>query len=114
MFKLYRSHSSAKNRRNYVDDALENLEGETAQLKESLELLRQEHATAEKRIQTLEEDNTQLRKILDQVRDNGSNRVAASCLINDTLGLICQSWFERSQWIWWKKLVDSQLPLRYT
>ncbi|KAI7877126.1 hypothetical protein K492DRAFT_209939 [Lichtheimia hyalospora FSU 10163] len=63
----WRSHHSAKNRRNYVDDALENLENETAQLKENIQLMRQEHATAEKRIEVLEEDNTQLRKILDQV-----------------------------------------------
>ena len=75
MSTLYRSHHSAKNRRNYVDDALENLENETAQLKENIQLMRQEHATAEKRIELLEEDNTQLRKILDQVRYHRNNRL---------------------------------------
>lgn len=98
MSKLYRSHHSAKNRRNYVDDALENLENETAELKENIQLLRQEQATAEKRIQILEEDNTQLRKILDQVSNNSNNRVIHTSNDDDDmyLGLVCQSRFERT------------------
>ncbi|KAI9310481.1 optic atrophy 3 protein-domain-containing protein [Dichotomocladium elegans] len=63
----WRSHTSAKSRRNYVDDALENLENESAMLKESLERTRQAQATAEERIELLQHENDQLRKILDEV-----------------------------------------------
>ncbi|KAI8142545.1 optic atrophy 3 protein-domain-containing protein [Fennellomyces sp. T-0311] len=63
----WRSHFSAKNRRNYVDDALEQLEDDTKTLKEQLEDTRSAQKLAEERIELLEQDNIQLRKILDEV-----------------------------------------------
>ncbi|KAI9245898.1 hypothetical protein BDA99DRAFT_527746 [Phascolomyces articulosus] len=63
----WRSHYSAKNRRNYVDDALENLEDENIKLKELLETTRENQKTTKDRLELLEQDNIHLRKILDEV-----------------------------------------------
>ncbi|KAL1932960.1 hypothetical protein VTP01DRAFT_8638 [Rhizomucor pusillus] len=63
----WRSHHTAKTRRNYVDDALENLENETTRLKELVEQTKEAHKAAEERLQLIEEDNVQLRKILNEM-----------------------------------------------
>ncbi|KAG2218571.1 hypothetical protein INT45_014160 [Circinella minor] len=65
--ETWRSHSSNKNRRNYVDDALDNLEEDKDKLKELLELTREKQKEQEERIELLAQDNIQLRKILDEV-----------------------------------------------
>ena len=65
---IYRTHSSNKNRRNYVDDALDNLEEDKDKLKELLELTREKQKQQEERLELLEQDNVQLRKILDEVK----------------------------------------------
>ncbi|KAL0083553.1 optic atrophy 3 protein-domain-containing protein [Phycomyces blakesleeanus] len=63
----WRSHSSAKHRRNYVDDALENLESQTVTLKEALEAVQKAHSTTEQQLKQIEEDNAHLRKLLDEI-----------------------------------------------
>lgn len=50
-----------------MDDALENLENETTRLKELVEQTKEAHKAAEERLQLIEEDNVQLRKILNEV-----------------------------------------------
>lgn len=64
---LYRSRVTAKNRRNYVDDALEDLENKNATLTELLEETRQLNHTNEERLKQIEEDNLHLRGLLDEV-----------------------------------------------
>lgn len=50
-----------------MDDALENLESETASLKEVMESVRQDKRLIEERLQIVERENEELRKILDEV-----------------------------------------------
>ncbi|CEG68699.1 hypothetical protein G6F70_002032 [Rhizopus microsporus] len=63
----WRSHTTAKNRRNHVDDALENLENKTQTLTELLEETRHLYKANEERLRQIEEDNIQLRKLLDEI-----------------------------------------------
>ncbi|KAI9484116.1 MAG: optic atrophy 3 protein-domain-containing protein [Benjaminiella poitrasii] len=63
----WRSRATAKNRRNYVDDALENLENQNKTMTELLEETRQLNRTNEERLKQIEEDNIHLRKILDEI-----------------------------------------------
>ncbi|KAI8394339.1 optic atrophy 3 protein-domain-containing protein [Radiomyces spectabilis] len=63
----WRSRYTAKNRRNYVDDSLEKLESENANLNEALENMRQTQQLTEERIKQVEDDNLQLRKLLDDI-----------------------------------------------
>ncbi|KAI7903614.1 optic atrophy 3 protein-domain-containing protein [Cokeromyces recurvatus] len=63
----WRSRATAKNRRNYVDDALENLENRTKTLTELFEEARELNHTNEARLKQIEEDNVHLRKILDEI-----------------------------------------------
>ena len=50
-----------------MDDALDNLEEDKDKLKELLELTREKQKEQEERLELLEQDNIQLRKILDEV-----------------------------------------------
>lgn len=59
---------TAKNRRNYVDDALESLEEKNQSLTELLEETRQMNQTNEDRLKQIENDNLQLRGLLDEVK----------------------------------------------
>ncbi|OBZ88060.1 OPA3-like protein [Choanephora cucurbitarum] len=63
----WRSHTKDKNRRNYVDDALENLENENKCLLELLEETRQLYISNEERLKQIEEDNIHLRRMLDEI-----------------------------------------------
>ncbi|KAG2202129.1 hypothetical protein INT47_008101 [Mucor saturninus] len=63
----WRSRVTAKNRRNYVDDALESLEEKNQSLTELLEETRQMNQTNEDRLKQIENDNMQLRGLLDEV-----------------------------------------------
>ncbi|KAI9490034.1 optic atrophy 3 protein-domain-containing protein [Zychaea mexicana] len=63
----WRSHFSAKNRRSYVDDALDNLEEDSDKLKKLLETTCEAQKATEERLALVEQDNAQLRKILDEV-----------------------------------------------
>lgn len=56
-----------------MDDALENLETETARLKELIEQTKEAHKAAEERLQLIEQDNVQLRKILNEVLSTNAN-----------------------------------------
>lgn len=66
-FIKLRSRATAKNRRNYVDDALENLENQNKSLTEILEETRHLNQTNEDRLKQIEEDNMHLRQLLDEV-----------------------------------------------
>ncbi|KAI9365163.1 optic atrophy 3 protein-domain-containing protein [Pilaira anomala] len=63
----WRSRVTAKNRRNYVDDALENLENQNQTLTELLEETRQQNISNEEKLKQIEKDNLQLRNMLDEV-----------------------------------------------
>ncbi|GAN07585.1 OPA3-domain-containing protein [Mucor ambiguus] len=63
----WRSRATAKNRRNYVDDALENLETQNKSLTEILEETRHLNQTNEERLKQIEEDNMHLRQLLDEI-----------------------------------------------
>lgn len=65
--RFCRSRATAKNRRNYVDDALENLETQNKSLTEILEETRHLNQTNEERLKQIEEDNMHLRQLLDEV-----------------------------------------------
>lgn len=64
--ETWRSHSNAKNRRNHVDDALENLENRTQVLTEMIEETKRLHQMNEERLTQIEEGNIQLKKLLDE------------------------------------------------
>lgn len=68
IYYLYRSRVTAKNRRNYVDDALENLEAKNQTLTELLEETRHLNHTNEERLKQIEDDNLNLRGLLDEVK----------------------------------------------
>ncbi|CAO3650202.1 unnamed protein product [Cunninghamella echinulata] len=63
----WRAHNKDKNRRNYVDDALEDLEAKNNEMEEKLEDSLKTYKITEERIQLLEQENTQLRQILDEI-----------------------------------------------
>ncbi|KAI8371921.1 optic atrophy 3 protein-domain-containing protein, partial [Blakeslea trispora] len=63
----WRSHTKDKNRRNYVDDALEKLETENKSLTELLEETRQLYVSNEERLKQIEDDNVHLRRMLDEI-----------------------------------------------
>lgn len=62
-----RSRVTAKNRRNYVDDALDNLESKNATLMELIEETKELNRTNEERLKQIEEDNVHLRGLLDEI-----------------------------------------------
>ncbi|RCH95109.1 hypothetical protein CU098_008747 [Rhizopus stolonifer] len=63
----WRSHTTSKNRRNHVDDALEGLEQQNKSLMESIEETRRLHATNEEKLKQIQEDNLHLRNLLDEI-----------------------------------------------
>ncbi|ORZ01007.1 optic atrophy 3 protein-domain-containing protein [Syncephalastrum racemosum] len=63
----WRSHYTAKERRNYVDDALENLESDRADMKEEVKTMRDNMNLLEERVQLMQDENDRLRKVLDEV-----------------------------------------------
>ncbi|KAI8069150.1 optic atrophy 3 protein-domain-containing protein [Gongronella butleri] len=63
----WRSRNKDKNRRNYVDDALEGLETSHDDLKERLEASIQSQTLIQERMQQLEEENSHLRNIVDEI-----------------------------------------------
>ncbi|CAO3692369.1 unnamed protein product [Rhizopus stolonifer] len=63
----WRSHTTSKNRRNHVDDALEGLEQQNQSLMESIEETRRLHATNEEKLKQIQEDNLHLRNLLDEI-----------------------------------------------
>lgn len=63
-----RSHNKDKNRRNYVDDALEKLEEQNNEMVQRLNDNLKSYQVTEERIKLLEEENIHLRQILDEVR----------------------------------------------
>ncbi|KAG0165591.1 hypothetical protein DFQ28_008553 [Apophysomyces sp. BC1034] len=63
----WRSHSSEKHRRNRVDDSLEDLESQVAQLTTKMEEMQKTHKATEGRLQEMDEVNEQLRKLLHEI-----------------------------------------------
>ncbi|CAO3606911.1 unnamed protein product [Cunninghamella blakesleeana] len=63
----WRSHNKDKNRRNYVDDALEKLEEQNNELSQKLDDGLKTNQLTEERIKSLEEENIHLRQILDEI-----------------------------------------------
>ncbi|KAI8333705.1 optic atrophy 3 protein-domain-containing protein [Chlamydoabsidia padenii] len=63
----WRSRTKDKNRRNYVDDALENLEMQNNELKETLESTTKAQQLIEERVQQMEDENLHLRNMLDEI-----------------------------------------------
>ncbi|KAI8084620.1 optic atrophy 3 protein-domain-containing protein [Halteromyces radiatus] len=63
----WRSRNKDKNRRNYVDDALESLESRNNELVEKMEYNIKTLQLASERLQQLEEENVHLRNMLDEI-----------------------------------------------
>ncbi|KAF7727486.1 hypothetical protein EC973_007464 [Apophysomyces ossiformis] len=63
----WRSHSSEKNRRNRVDDTLEDLESQVGELKAKLEELQGAHRVTNDRLQEMSESNEQLRNLMHEI-----------------------------------------------
>ncbi|ORX53234.1 OPA3-domain-containing protein [Hesseltinella vesiculosa] len=63
----WRSHNKDKNRRNYVDDAIETLETRNGDLEERLETSLKAQALIHERMDQLEKENDQLRGIVDEM-----------------------------------------------
>jgi regulator of replication initiation timing len=61
----FRSRNKDKNRRNYVDDALENLEAQNSELTETLENTAKAQELIKERLQLMEDENQHLRNMLD-------------------------------------------------
>ncbi|CAO3597210.1 unnamed protein product [Absidia cylindrospora] len=63
----WRSRNKDKNRRNYVDDALENLESRNHEMVELLDNNASTQKLMETRLQQLEDENVKLRNVLDEI-----------------------------------------------
>lgn len=63
-----------------MDDALENLETQNQTITELLEETRQQNISTEERLKQIENDNMQLRGLLDEVREKKT--VSITYLIN--------------------------------
>ncbi|CAO3597182.1 unnamed protein product [Absidia cylindrospora] len=63
----WRSHVKDKNWRNYVDEALENLEARNTELNETLDNNFKSQQLMTERLQHLEDENIHLRNMLDEI-----------------------------------------------